>query len=244
MSSRSRGGSSDSSYSSSSDSEEERRREEERREEKERAKRKAKKQRRKEEAAAAAAKAAAEAAALAAKAAAEAAGAMQWKIKDTINEYEGGDDDDDEEEEDASLVELRGRKGAAAAAETKDCTTWAAAELYLRAHFDIDPSNKKVGLRLKLMVGEAVVISGRAVDQSTLDNWWSQLEVLCPVENLHAPLPHAAAAGLLRLCAEQPRAWSRHGRSLLMVPCCASRPSPRCLRSAACTPSSSRARRP
>jgi len=116
-----------------------------------------------------------------------AAGAIPWTVKDGINEYDKDEEDALVDEEDLdNAVELYGRKPADAHEETKDCTQWDLLEAYLRGHFDIHSSNKKVALRLKLVVctssgygeepAEQVLFNGRARDQSTLSFFWYKLE--------------------------------------------------------------------
>ena len=165
MSGRSRSSSSSSSGSDSEDSEERAEREarEQRRKEERRARRKADREARER-------KRQEEAAALA-------AGKISWMIMDTINDYEKDEDDAEEDDEESqNVLSLLGRKTPAASAEVIDCATWALLESYLRQYFEIHKSNKKVGLKVKLVVAGQTKVMGRVVDVSTMANWWEKLE--------------------------------------------------------------------
>ena len=165
MSGRSRSSSSSSSGSDSEDSEERAEREarEQRRKEERRARRKADREareRKRQEAAAALA-----------------ASKISWMIMDGINDYEKDEDDAEEDDEESqNVLSLLGRKTPAASAEVIDCATWALLESYLRQYFEIHKSNKKVGLKVKLVVGGQTKVMGRVVDVSTMANWWEKLE--------------------------------------------------------------------
>lgn len=122
--------SSSSSSSDSEDSEDERQREEERRAAKaaRRAQRKAEQELRE-----------AESAALRIMA------GIPYAITDGINSYEE-DAQDEEDDIMEDTVELRARKPASAPAEVVDMSDWAKAEQYLREHFEVHASVKKVAL--------------------------------------------------------------------------------------------------
>ena len=168
----------DSSSSEDSDEKEQRlAREEERKaarlERKEAAKRKAK------EAAKAAERKANEAAAT------DLAGKISWMIMDTINEYEKGEEEDDEDDEDsANMVQLLGRKKSGSQASVVDCNDWAQLEAYLRKTFDVDPSNKKVGMKVRLSIGGVTKLAQRIVDADTMANWWAQMEDVLDLNSL------------------------------------------------------------
>jgi hypothetical protein len=163
-----------SSSSSSSDSEDSEEREE--REAREQRRKDERRERRKAEREAAEKKRKEDAAELA-------AGKVSWNIIDTINNYEKDEDgDDDDDDESQNIVTLLGRKAAGTAAEVVDCATWSELEAYLRAYFEVHRSNKKVGLRLKFLVGAETKLSGRVSDAATMANWWAKLAEMLLVD--------------------------------------------------------------
>ena len=106
-------------------------------------------------------------------------------IMDTINEYEKGEEEEDEDDEDsANMVQLLGRKKSGSQASVVDCNDWAQLEAYLRKTFDVDPSNKKAGLKMRLSIGGVTKLVQRIVDADTMANWWAQMEDVLDLNSL------------------------------------------------------------